>query len=295
MRAMLFNKKRKIALVAPAGSFDREIFEHATKKLEEQGIESCHTDRIFHHWRGFSAQDWERALDLAEHFSDPGVQILWCVRGGYGSSRVLPFLDLKRLADSGKTLMGYSDITFLHNALLEAGAEITLHGPNFLEISSMQNEDVNRLFSFLDGSRPFRWKLSGKNTVRSGLATGRLLGGNLACVCHLLGTPYLSLKTFEGAILFLEDKNEAGYRIDRMLNHLKMAGVFDVIKGLVLGTFWDCEPYDEIIQKVVDVTSDYNFPIICLLPFGHGIKQDLLPLGGSALVDTDSGLFEVSL
>ncbi len=281
----------KIALVAPSAHFDHTIIDSIKQTVTKLGYEPVHSKAIYDKYGEMAGKDWIRAEDFVRWFMDPAVKVIWAIRGGYGSIRILNMLDLKKISQENKLFIGYSDITFLHIALLNAGFVGCIHGPNAIELINMPPEGVQKIQDFFKGKGKFEWKLSEDNIIRHGSAYGHLIGGNLTCLSHLLGTPYLKPYMWEGALLFIEDNNEAGYRIDRMLNHLKIAGVFEKIKGLILGNFSNCESKEKLISRVNDIVSPFDFPVIFNMPFGHDILQDLLPLGVKYQIDTYQSTF----
>ncbi len=284
----------KIALVAPAASFDETSFREVIKLIEKWGYNPVYSHCVFEKHGEFAGKDWIRAEDFEKWFREPDVSMVWAIRGGYGSSRILSFLNLDTISSSKKIFLGYSDMTFLHLALVNKGFQGSFHGPNAVELSDLKIEKTEVIYQFLQGAFEFRWKYKEAQILRHGVASGRLIGGNLTCLCHLLGTPFLNPDIWNGALLFLEDCNEAGYRIDRMFNHLKLAGVFDNIKGLVLGSFRNCEPSPNFRSRILDILASFDFPIICDMPFGHNIRQDVLPLGQSFYMNTFEHFLEMN-
>lgn len=280
-----------VGLIAPSGAFEREDFDKAITALKEYGYPVVYSSAIFSRHRETAGPDWIRAKDLIDLWKRGDIACIWCLRGGYGSSRLLSHLPPSLVKTHAKIFIGYSDITFLHAFILANCGSVVFHGPNLIDFAKAEEAHRSRLISFLQGKTPFSWPLTESQIIRHGRASGRLVGGNLTCLTHLLGTPHLSPGFWERAILFLEDHGEAGYRIDRMLIHLKDAGIFDRLRGLVLGGFTSCEPYDKLQDRVAEVVKLYDFPVICALPFGHLKNQDLLPLGLEYLIDTFSGHF----
>ncbi len=283
----------KVALIAPSAHFDHAAIDTIKQIVRSLGYEPLHSATIYDRCGEMAGKDWVRAEDIIRWFTDPDVKLIWPIRGGYGSIRILNMLDFTRLSRENKFFIGYSDITFLHTALLNAGFERCIHGPNAIELANMPPEGIQKIQEFFKGKVKLEWRLSEGNIIRHGSAHGRLIGGNLTCLCHLLGTPYFSSSMCEGALLFIEDNNEAGYRIDRMLNHLKIAGVLEKIKGLILGNFSNCEPEEKLISRISDIIAPFDFPVIFNMPFGHNILQDMLPLGIKYHIDTYQSVFRI--
>ncbi|SFM83937.1 S66 peptidase family protein [Thermodesulforhabdus norvegica] len=280
-----------IGLIAPSGAFDAGDLEKALKVLREYGYTPVYSNHIFSRYREMAGPDWIRAKNLIDFWKNENIACLWCIRGGYGSIRILSRLPRHLVEKNDKVFVGYSDITFLHNFFIANGKSVVFHGPNLIDFSNAGEARRRRLISFLEARIPFRWDIKETNVIRRGVASGRLIGGNLTCLTHLLGTDYLPGNFWRKAILFIEDRGEAGYRIDRMLNHFKEVGIFEHLQGLVLGSFTACEPYDRLKERILDIVKPYQFPVICDLPFGHSADQDILPMGLEYIIDTGSGYF----
>jgi len=276
-----------VALVAPAGSFPSARVERIRLLFEKEGYRVAIGAHVAGRDRYLAGSDGARAADLLWALTDASVDAVFAIRGGYGSSRLLPRLPFGSLQRRPKILCGYSDITFLHAALDALAGWITFHGPNAIEFA----EDAvvfEETLAYLSGSRPFEWPLSDDHVLQEGRASGRVAGGNLTCLSHLMGTPYAP--PLDGALLLLEDKAEAPYRIDRMLMHLKAAGVFHRIAGVIGGTFTDCGDPDEIRMLLREYTAPRSIPMVLGLPFGHGAENHVLPLGAPFVLDTSRGI-----
>lgn len=248
---------------------------------------------------GFLAgSDRERAADLMSLFCDRKVRGILCVRGGYGTSRLLPHLDFSAIRRHPKVLVGYSDITSLHCALLVNSGLVSFHGP-MLNSDFIQNPPKFTRDSFL---RTVSLGATGsirdgcpKNlpvVLRGGRASGPLIGGNLTLLCATLGTP--AQPSFKGAILFFEDLDEKPYRFDRMLTQLLNAGLLAQVAGIAIGINKDCgdpkaRASHEYRQTLEDVFRErllpLRVPIVLGLPFGHVPLNATLPVGVRALLD----------
>lgn len=272
-----------VALVAPAGIFPEAAVPKVSACLENLGYKVCLGRHVFQRFRYMAGEDSLRAADLWNALRDPNVHAVFCLRGGYGSSRLLtriPFADLKGPC---KIFLGYSDVTFLHAALGTSAGWISFHGPNAVEWADRPAE-CSETLAFLEGRRAFAWPLEKQQILHEGRASGPLVGGNLTCLAHLLGTPFAP--NFQGSLLFLEDKNEAPYRVDRMLMHLALAGVFDAVKGVVCGSFVGCGDPDEIRTLLREHVLPYGIPVVMNLPFGHDRWNHVLPFGVTYRLDT---------
>lgn len=242
--------------------------------------------------------DDDRIADLEAAFADPELRAVFVGRGGYGSTRLLDRLDWEILASDPKPLVGFSDVTALSLAAWRRIGLVTIHGPFVGGLPALDDRGVRRLQHLLTDPAPVGpiggiGTGDGIRTVTGGTAEGALLGGNLATVCSLVGTddhPDLS-----GAVLFLEDVNEAPYRVDRMLTQLLRAGALDGVHGVAVGRFVRCDPprdrpsltTDEVIDERL---GDLGIPVLRGLPIGHFAHQLAVPVGVQVRLDADGGM-----
>lgn len=280
----------RVALVAPSSPFDTEEFTKASSILECRGYRAICGKHASERKGYLAGSDLERAEDLVQAFSDPSIAAVVCIRGGYGSGRLLDWLPFSILSQNPKILLGYSDITFLHAAFHRQLGWVTFHGPNFIEMSDEGFPSTATVFSALEGKEEFAWKIDDHHVIRDGSGEGKIIGGNLTCFAHLIGTPYFPDPS--GSLLFVEDRGEALYRLDRTFTQLKLAGILEHIRGLILGSFQDCGPPEEIWDVVLEHTHAFSFPIVCGLPFGHGLENDVLPLRLPFFLDTRQGILK---
>lgn len=276
--------------MAPSSPFNQEGFERAFHTVKSSGYRPVAGLHAFRRNGYLAGSDLERVEDLVQALRDPSIAAVVCIRGGFGSSRLLDWLPFSTFTGCPKILLGYSDITFLHAAFSRRLDWVTFHGPNFMDASSDRTNRTESLFHVLEGTRPVRWNLEPHQILRHGRAEGKILGGNLTCFAHLIGTPYLPETS--GTLLLLEDRGEALYRIDRTLVQLKQVGVLQRIAGLILGSFLDCGPSDAVWDLVLEHTHSCTFPIVCAMPFGHGSANEVLPLGLPFSLDTATGVLE---
>lgn len=277
-----------IALSAPAGTFAEGAVSKVTTCLEQLGYRVRLGRHVFRRFRYLAGEDAFRAEDLWEALEDPNVHAVFCLRGGYGSSRLLTRLPFAHMRGPCKIFLGYSDVTFLHAALGALAGWVTFHGPNAVEWADLP-ADCAETLAFLEGRRAFSWPLEPHQILHEGRACGPLVGGNLTCLTHLLGTPWAP--NFHGSLLFLEDKNEAPYRIDRMLVHLALAGVFHEVQAVVCGSFVGCGDPDEIRTLFAEHVLSYGIPVVLDLPFGHDRWNRVLPLKVAYRLDTATQSF----
>ena len=281
-----------IGIVSPSGSFERERLRPGLSYLRKRGFRVRVGSAVYDRDRYLAGQDADRAKDLNAMFSDPEVRAVFAARGGFGAARVLEFLDYEAIRSDPKPLTGFSDTTALQLGIygrtgMVSYSGVTLCGDvtasGILEVTetSLWNALVRGRFD----------EMAGVAALRGRAAEGTLLGGCLSVIASLVGTGYLP--DTSGALLFLEDVNEAPYRVDRMLTQLRMAGVFDRVAGVVFGQFKDCEPEREEEGTVDNVLRDFSTsvtaPVFWGLPYGHGEGRRVLPIGLRAAVDGSRG------
>lgn len=274
-----------IAVIAPAGPVSAAELEPGLNLLKSRGFEIL-TGAHLHEKRGYLAgEDEARLEDLHRVFDDRRVKAVICARGGYGTLRLLPRLDFEMIRRNPKIFVGYSDITALLSALHEKTGLITFHGPMVREFSSNRGDNLGALLDLLSSERPPDFDLPAGNVLRQGRGRGRLLGGNLSVLTHLVGTPFMP--DLNGAVLFLEERGEALYRIDRMVTHLQVSGHMKGLSGLVLGYFVDCGDTAAICDLFLERLSGLAFPVVAAFPAGHGEVNRPLPIGLFSVLDTD--------
>lgn len=293
-----------LGLMAPAGFIgDRFGLAEIEQTVRAMGLVPRAAPHLLEREGYLAGSDETRARDLMAMFADDSVRGIMAVRGGWGSARLLPYLDFAALAHNPKLFAGFSDNTALHLALAARTGVHSIHGPNVAASWPPAAWDSFRQIAF-EGAMPTYSvpvgqgpNLSGRGpdlrTFRGGKARGRLLGGNLTVLAALVGTPYLP--DFSGAILFLEDTNEAEYRIDRMLTQLALAGVLGKVAGVVFGQCTHCENPDGgysnfTIYEVLDRQfSGLGVPAFQGVLIGHIAAQVSIPLGVLAEIDADAG------
>ena len=284
----------QIALVAPSGRPPPAALNESIAYLQQCGYRVKTGRHLFQSYKYLAGRDEERVADLMEAFSDVRTRAIFCARGGYGCSRLLDRLDYDKIAGNPKVLLGHSDTTALHLALYArlglvgfTGALATLD----LRPGPRTSFTQGSLWRALTTTEPLgALPASSMQVLAPGRACGPLLGGCLSLVCSLLGTPFLP--DFKGAILLLEDVGERPYQIDRMLNQLRLAGILSQVSGIVLGQFMDCFTGPRkacsltLSQIVEDLARDLPIPIVAGFPYGHFKRRFVLPLGVSAILDT---------
>ena len=274
-----------IGIVAPASPFDRDKFQQGNAVLESMGFKTAFNNNLFKKTGYLAGSDSHRALQMNRFFADKKINGIVCARGGFGSIRVLSLLDYKSIRKNPKCFVGFSDITALLSAINAKCGLVTFHGPTITALAKASKAARRGFYSALTSETALQIKPKGGTVLRSGTASGKIAGGNLTTLCHLVGTPFQP--SFNGQILFLEDIGEAEYRIDRMLTQMKMAGCFIGIAGVVLGSFRRCGKIDEIFRIVEGIFMAQKIPILAGMPFGHERSNHIIPFGMPATLDAD--------
>ncbi len=268
----------RVAVVAPAGPFDRPSFEKGLEVLASR-YRPTFTDRLFETHRYLAGTDASRGADLQAALDDEGVHAIFAARGGYGAMRLLPTLTLP----TPKLLVGFSDITALHLAAQSRGWR-SLHAPVLTQLGKQPAAVVERLFATLEGQPVAPHRAS--RTVVAGVAEGPLLGGNLSVLTRLIGTKWMP--DLRGAVLFLEDVGEQPYRLDRMWMHLKLSGLLEGVRGVVFGEFTGCDEKDAGYTSgdVLDeLAAQLGVPCAAGFSIGHGEVNEPLMLGAPVRLD----------
>lgn len=293
-----------VGLCSPASNApEDESIEAAADFLRSLDFRVKPARHLFERNQYLAGTDTERAADLNALFRDDDVDAVWCLRGGYGTMRILPALDFEAIRRNPKALIGYSDITALHNAVLKHAGVGTIHGPiagaNFTDYTYDQYRRVLveprapvRIAEPppFDGGPGIVDRTNRVTTLVGGRAEGPLIGGNLTLLVHLLGTPYEP--DFRGAILFVEDVYEAPYSIDRMLTHLWLAGRLQQCAGIAFGMFTDAAVDGNsfsVEQVLRDRIAPLEIPCVRGLMIGHVADQTFVPMGARARLDADTG------
>ena len=295
-----------ISIIAPAGIADRQKLEEGMAYLRSLGFGIKTYRDVFSRHAIFAGDDAARAGELIQAFADPDTQAIVAARGGYGCIRLLPYLDVSPIAARPKVFLGYSDNTVLHAALWHRCGLVTFHGPHVSDMGAaaggMASTTATALWRMLmiDGGCPLPAgdpSLAGSTIsappstldeplrmIAPGVARAPVVGGNLALVCALLGTDD-QIDT-RGKIVFLEDVDEPPYRIDRCLKQLSLAGCFDEVSGVLLGSFTRCDAVAQTWTTTDVLTEHFQaaaYPVLAGYPAGHGDVNLTFPLGVGAL------------
>lgn len=284
----------QIRIVAPASPRLECDKEGILKGFKQIGMEASFGAHAFYFERFMAGSDTHRAQDLMDAFSDPHVDMIVALRGGYGSGRLLDLLDYDFIRAHAKPLFGFSDITALQLGLL-AKADLTTFSGMIASYLLRENApQIGAAFEQICAREPLRF--DGLKTRVGGVVSGRLIGGNLSVMAGLIGTPYLPDLT--GALLVLEEVSEEPYKIDRLLMQFKQAGIFDKIGGVVLGDFYKClakDPLDGTVEEVLHEHFDaLHKPVVSGLKYSHNQNAVILPIGVMADLDADKGILKIN-
>lgn len=282
----LLSPGARVALVSPAGPLRGEgDLVRAVDNARAFGWEPVVGTHALGREGYFAGRDGDRLADLNRALADDRIDAVWCLRGGYGAMRLLDQLDYDALARRPKPIIGYSDITALHAAIGRRTGMVTFHGPTAREALTPFSR-ASLLRAVVEGGDPCG-SARGARVVRRGTAVGRLAGGNLSLLAALCGTPYFP--NLEGALLILEEVNEATYRIDRMLTQLRLAGALAGVRGIVFGHATAAPPSEDgerpLDAVLAEVADALEVPCVAGVPIGHIEQQWTLPLGMAAELD----------
>jgi muramoyltetrapeptide carboxypeptidase len=277
-----------VGVVAVAAAVDGAGLERGVAAIEGLGYRVKLSRHVLDRAGIFAGVDRLRANELTAFFHDPEIKAVFGARGGYGSGRLLPMLDFVEFARAPKIFMGFSDTTYLLNALVGRSHMVSFHGP-MVAIDSARNPSPRSLVhlkALLSGIPGF--ELPALEALRPGIAEGPLIGGCLSVIVAMLATPWQPV--FDGRILFLEDTGEKAYRIDRMLVQMRQAGVFERVAGLVFGALRpvaENESEHSLIREfVAEQTAGLQCPVLFGIEAGHGTENWTLPLGILARLDS---------
>lgn len=280
-----------VAVVSPSGPVSAERLDAGLAVLESWGLKV----RTMTNVRGRHAQfsylsgtDAERTADFMRAWCDPDVAAVFCARGGYGAQRMVDLLDWTAISSVGpKALVGFSDVTALHQAFAARLGMSGIHGPVVASLGAGDEESRAYLRSMLFSPAEPLTLTSPLPAVVGGSAEGVLVGGNLALLAASLGT--IDSQPAAESIAVLEEIGEDVYRLDRMLTHLLRAGWFDGVRGIAVGQFTDCCSNEPLRRLLEDRLAPLGVPVLMGLPFGHAARNLAFPLGVPAVLDADAG------
>ena len=303
LRAPRLKPGDTIALINPSGAiYEREPYAIAIETLQALGFKVREAPNLRARYGHLAGTDRQRADDVNAMFADRDVHGLLAMTGGSGGNRMLPLVDYELIRRNPKVLGGFSDLTALINAVHAKTGLVTFHAPmgasewNAFSVDHFKRSVMNAEAMTLSNAKVDEDALVAKagriETLRPGTARGPLVGGNLAVLTSMAGSPYWP--SFKGAILLLEDTNEYIYRVDRMLSTLKIAGALDQLAGVVLGAFTNCEPGNGYGTLTLDEVFDDYFKPLGIpawrgAQFGHIKKKWTLPIGLPVEIDAGAG------
>lgn len=291
-------KGQTVALISPGSYVNETKLERAIQNLESLELKiklSKHIRKV----RGYTAgTDQERLEDLHAAFQDDQVDAIWCARGGYGCTRLLPYLDYKMIRKHPKILIGFSDITALLNSIYQKSCLQTYHGPVASSVfTPYVREQIQEIL--FEGKSVQILPQEGKQfSIGSKVKnSGQVIGGNLTVLSAMAGTSHFPKS--KGKILLLEDIGEKPYRIDRMLTTLRQCMPLKEVAGIILGQFTDCEAGENDLslslkETFQDRLSDLGIPVIGGFPFGHEEENGVIPIGGQVEIDPVSHILRIA-
>jgi muramoyltetrapeptide carboxypeptidase len=264
----------KIGIISTARKISRKDLQPALDSLTEWGLKPVLGKNLFATDHQYAGTDAQRTADLQAMLDNPEIKAILCARGGYGTLRIIDEVDLRGLKKDPKWIVGFSDVTTLTMACYNLGIA-TIHGPMAISWNGATGDENSRnyLRQMLFGELPvYTATPLDHDLVRTGSGEGRLIGGNLSMLSQLIGTP-TDFDT-KGCVLFLEDLDEYLYHLDRMIVHLRRAGKFDRLAGLIVGGFSDLKDNDTPFGKtygeiIAEAVSGYDYPVAFDFPVGH--------------------------
>ena len=279
-----------IHIVSPSGAIQPGFIDGATKLLSSWGLKVTEGKYARTEYGRFAGTKDERTADLQQALDDPNVKAILCSRGGYGLAQIIDKIDFSSFAKSPKWLIGFSDITILHNAITALGIA-SMHGimTKYLTELPEESDQITSFKNLLFGT-PSNFSIKPEAENRLGQAEGKLIGGNLSVMMGMRSTPFDL--DFHNNILFIEDVGEKPYQIDRMMQSLRLSGVLKQISGLVVGQFSDYDEDPLMMQSVAEIilaaVSEYDYPVCFNFPAGHVDYNLSLILGEQAELFVES-------
>lgn len=285
-----------IGVIAPASPVSKDKLELGLKKLRDMGFKVKVGKTGYSNYGYLAGEDKFRAEELNNMFKDKDIDGIICLRGGYGTPRILNLLDYEMIKNNPKVFVGYSDITALHIAFNQISNLVTFHGPMLASDMSGKFSDFSEkslLNSIFD--EDFNPSIENESkeiiTINPGIAEGTIIGGNLSLLVSTIGTPY-EIDT-KGKILLIEEIGEATYKIDRMLTQLILSNKLQAAEGIILGDFNNCLPLEEgeftVEELIDDLIKPLKLPTISNLQVGHCEPVITLPFGVKTRLDARKG------
>lgn len=281
-----------IGIVAPASNIKKDLLEQGCQELEALGFKTYFRPDIVSSFRYFSGTRERRTAEFLEMLHSPDIHAIFCARGGYGSGQLIPSLDPDFFRANAKIVNGSSDITILLNWIERTGV-VSFHGPMVATAIREGRSAYDRavFVDLLQGKALVEFPTNETRVVRPGVGEGRLIGGCLSLVVATLGTRH-EIDT-DDAIVVLEDLDTKPYQIDRMITHLKQAGKFDGVRGVIFGEMLNCAQHANqgytLEEVLLDLLDEYSFPILFGFATGHTSRPNVMvPFGVRARLDLTS-------
>jgi muramoyltetrapeptide carboxypeptidase len=278
----------KIALAAPARFVEKSELENGIKLIRSKGYEVVEGKNLFEKDNQFAGTDFQRVEDFQSFIDHPEVKAIFCVRGGYGSARIVNCLNWNNFIHNPKWIVGFSDITVFHSQLQRLGVE-SLHGSMIFSLSHERPDiqSFNEIFEILSGNSPI-YEIPPHPLNKPGTAKGILVGGNLSVLYSLRGTPF-DLDTRD-KILFIEDIDEYLYHIDRIMINLKLGGIFNTLRGVIVGQMTNMKdnqiPFGKNAYEIIEeYVRNQGIPVIFGFPAGHESPNRPLILGREIIME----------
>jgi muramoyltetrapeptide carboxypeptidase len=285
----ILQKGDTIAILATARKNIDDNLQPAIDLLHSWGLEVVIGNTIGLDDNQLAGSDTQRAADFQQQLDNPNIKAIWCVKGGYGTVRIIDLLDFTKFKQSPKWIVGFSDITVLHNHLNMLGYK-TIHGIMPITYPRATKEAIESLKLALFGE-PLRYEIAPNPMNRFGTASGELVGGNLSILYSLLGSK--SAIDCRDKILFIEDLDEYLYHIDRMMMNLKRNGCLESIKGIIVGSMYKMRDNDipwgkNALEIIEEITKQYKIPVVYNFPAGHIRDNRALVMGSIVHLDVSA-------
>ncbi|WP_368901279.1 LD-carboxypeptidase [Oceanobacillus oncorhynchi] len=289
-----------IGMIAPAGPVKKEKLEQSFSFFENMGLKIKLGQHVYDQYGYLAGKDTHRLADFHQMVADRNIKAIIFARGGYGTGRFIDKLDMELIKKNPKIIWGYSDITFLHTAIRQATGLITFHGP--MPASDMVKKDFDTLSSqlfrqlFGPTNLIYSESISPLTVYREGEATGSIVGGNLSLLVQTIGTPYEIVT--KDKLLFIEDIGEEPYRVDGMMNQLRLAGKLKDAAGIIIGDFAEAEPKVQPSLRMEEVWKhyfrNYTKPVVAGFRIGHCFPHFSIPLGAKATLSSRTKTLQLS-
>lgn len=293
MLAIKLNYGDTIGVVGVSNSlkFDNKLeqFYKAEQFFKDKGFKIKRGKYVLEDFYGSAGTREQKAEDMMNMFKDKEVKAIICIHGGQTCNTLIDLLDYKVIKQNPKIITGYSDVTVLLQAIYQKTGLVTFHGPSFVDFGKDDAKDQYKEFENVFVNKAIgKFRSGEKRVIRKSNASGKILGTNLGCMMYLLGTEYLP--DMKDVILLIESYKTSPNECQRRFAHLKQAGIFDKINGIVIGYNYDLQKNGETFPQMEDIlleyTKEYNFPIIKCNDFGHKIINSVIPIGVNVEIDS---------